>query len=43
MYNDLESFKSSLGMEQMFLISHNINSGQYDHIVYVLDITEEDH
>lgn len=37
----LQEMMTTLGVEQMFLISHNAHAGQYDHIVYILDITEE--
>ena len=37
----LQDMMTTLGVEQMFLISHNAQSGQYEHIVHVLDITEE--
>lgn len=36
----LESMMSVLGMEQMFLISHNLQKGQFGHIVYTVDISE---
>lgn len=37
----LQEMMTTLGVEQMFLISHNAHAGQYDHIVHVLDITED--
>ena len=36
----LESMMNKLGMEQMFLISHNLQKGQYAHIVHTIDISE---
>jgi len=36
----LESMMSMLGMEQMFLISHNLQAGQFSHIVYTIDLAE---
>lgn len=36
----LESMMGKLGMEQMFLISHNLQKGQYAHIVHTVDISE---
>jgi hypothetical protein len=36
----LESMMAKLGMEQMFLISHNLQKGQYAHIVHTIDISE---
>jgi DNA repair exonuclease SbcCD ATPase subunit len=36
----LESMMSVLGMEQMFLISHNLQKDQFNHIVYTVDISE---
>ena len=36
----LESMMSMLGMEQMFLISHNLQKGQMGHIVYTIDLAE---
>jgi hypothetical protein len=32
---------SVLKMEQMFIISHSTQPGQYDHAVHVINITEE--
>ena len=29
-----------LGMEQMFIISHNLQKGQFSHIVHTIDISE---
>lgn len=37
----LQEIMATLKMEQMFLISHNIHPGQYDHIVHVLDLSKE--
>lgn len=37
----LESMMSKLGMEQMFLISHNLQKGQFEHIVHTIDISEK--
>ena len=37
----LESMMNKLGMEQMFLISHNLQKGQYAHIVHTVDIIED--
>ena len=37
----LQEIMSTLKMEQMFLISHNIQPGQYDHFVHVVNISEE--
>ena len=37
----LQEIMSTLKMEQMFLISHNIQPGQHDHFVHVVNITEE--
>jgi chromosome segregation ATPase len=37
----LQEIMSTLKMEQMFLISHNIQPGQHDHSVHVVNITEE--
>lgn len=36
----LEAMMSKLGMEQMFLISHNLQKGQFSHIVKTIDISE---
>lgn len=36
----LEAMMTKLGMEQMFLISHNLQKGQYAHIVHTIDISE---
>lgn len=36
----LESMMNKLGMEQMFLISHNLQKGQFSHIVQTIDISE---
>jgi len=36
----LESMMGKLGMEQMFLISHNLQKGQFGHIVKTIDISE---
>lgn len=36
----LVAMMSTLGMEQMFLISHNLQSGQFEHIVHTVDISE---
>ena len=36
----LESMMGKLGMEHMFLISHNLQKGQYAHIVHTVDISE---
>ena len=36
----LESMMSKLGMEQMFLISHNLQKGQFSHIVHTIDLSE---
>lgn len=36
----LESMMSKLGMEQMFLISHNLQKGQFSHIVHAIDLSE---
>lgn len=37
----LESMMSALKMEQMFLISHNVQPGQYDHIVHTIDLSKK--
>lgn len=37
----LQEMMATLKMEQMFLISHNIQPGQYDHIVHVIDISKK--
>jgi len=36
----LEAMMGKLGMEQMFLISHNLQKGQFAHIVKTIDISE---
>jgi chromosome segregation ATPase len=36
----LESMMEMLGMKQMFLISHNLQKGQFEHIVHTIDISE---
>ena len=36
----LETLMGTLGMEQMFLISHNLQKGQFTHIVHSVDINE---
>lgn len=36
----LETLMGTLGMEQMFLISHNLQKGQFAHIVHSVDINE---
>ncbi len=36
----LEAMMSKLGMEQMFLISHNLQKGQFSHIVNTVDLSE---
>ena len=36
----LESMMGKLGMEQMFIISHNLQKGQFSHIVHTIDISE---
>lgn len=36
----LESMMSAMGMQQMFLISHNLQKGQFEHIVHTVDISE---
>ena len=36
----LEAMMSTLHMEQMFLISHNLQSGQFAHIVHTIDIAQ---
>ena len=36
----LESMMEMLGMKQMFLISHNLQKGQFAHIVHTVDISE---
>lgn len=36
----LESMMSMLGMDQMFLISHNLQAGQFAHIVHTIDLAE---
>lgn len=38
----LNEIMTTLNMEQMFIISHNISPGQYDNIVHVLNITGEE-
>ena len=35
----LQEMMATLKMEQMFLISHNVQPGQYDHIVHTIDLT----
>ena len=37
----LQEMMATLKMEQMFLISHNVQPGRYDHIVHVVDISKE--
>lgn len=37
----LQEIMSTLRMEQMFLISHNIHPSQYEHIVHAVDISKE--
>lgn len=37
----LQEIMSVLKMEQMFIISHSTQPGQYDHAVHVINITEE--
>lgn len=37
----LQEIMSTLKMEQMFLISHNIQAGQYEHLVHVINISDE--
>lgn len=36
----LESMMEMLGMKQMFLISHNLQKGQFEHIVHTIDISD---
>lgn len=38
----IQEIMSTLNIEQTFIISHNITPGQYDHIMHVMDITEEE-
>ena len=38
----LQEIMTTLNIEQLFLISHNMAPGQYDHTVHILDITEND-
>ena len=38
----LSEIMTTLNMEQMFIISHNITPGQYENIVHVLNITGEE-
>lgn len=35
----LQEMMATLKMEQMFLISHNVQPGQYDHIVHTIDLS----
>jgi DNA repair exonuclease SbcCD ATPase subunit len=37
----LQEVMSTLKMEQLFIISHNISPGQYEHIVHTIDISKE--
>lgn len=37
----IESMMSTLKMEQLFLISHNVQPGQYDHIVHTIDLSKK--
>lgn len=37
----LQEIMSTLKMEQLFLISHNIQPGQYGHIVHTIDLAKE--
>lgn len=37
----LQEMMATLKMEQMFLISHSITPGQYDHIVHTIDISKK--
>ena len=36
----LDSMMNAMGMQQMFLISHNLQKGQFEHIVHTVDISE---
>ena len=36
----LSAMMQTLGIEQMFLISHNLQKGQFDHIVHTIDLSE---
>lgn len=38
----IQEIMSTLNIDQTFIISHNITPGQYDHIMHVMDITEEE-
>jgi chromosome segregation ATPase len=38
----LSEIMTTLNIEQMFIISHNITPGQYENVVHVLNITGED-
>ena len=37
----IQEMMATLKIEQLFLISHNIQPGQYDHIVHVVDISKK--
>ena len=37
----LQETMATLKMEQMFLISHSITPGQYDHIVHTIDLSQK--
>jgi ABC-type molybdenum transport system ATPase subunit/photorepair protein PhrA len=37
----LQDIMTTLKMDQMFIISHSIQPGQYDHIVHVIDISHD--
>ena len=37
----LQEMMTTLKMEQMFIISHNVQPGNYDHIVHVIDISKQ--
>jgi len=37
----IQEMMATLKLEQLFLISHSLNPGQYDHIVYTIDISRK--